>query len=85
MDFLAKTTLKNVAELIHCPLLIIHGGADRQIPINHGQLTYDMAVNGSSSKLIILGPEDGGVEHCSIDSFPKSLQIGLLMCLTCDL
>lgn len=75
MDFLAKTTLKNVAELIHCPLLIIHGGADRQIPINHGQLTYDAAVNSSNRKLIVLGPEDGGVEHCSIDNFPLVREI----------
>ncbi|OGT29769.1 MAG: hypothetical protein A3E87_05400 [Gammaproteobacteria bacterium RIFCSPHIGHO2_12_FULL_35_23] len=75
MDFLAKTTLKGVAEHIQCPLLIIHGGADRQIPINHGQLTYDAAINSPNRKLVVLGQEDGGIEHCSIDNFPLVREI----------
>jgi len=41
-----------------------------QIPVDHGQKTYDAACNSRARKLVVLGPEDGGVEHCSIDNFP---------------
>jgi len=68
--FMRRLTLKDVARDITCPLLIVHGGADRQIPVDHGQKTYDAACNSRARKLVVLGPEDGGVEHCSIDNFP---------------
>jgi dienelactone hydrolase len=68
--FMRRLTLKDVARQITCPLLIVHGGADRQIPIDHGEKTYDAACNSRARKLVVLGPEDGGVEHCSIDNFP---------------
>jgi len=68
--FMRRLTLKGVAERITCPLLIVHGGQDRQIPVDHGQKTYDAAFNSRARKLVVLGPEDGGVEHCSVDNFP---------------
>lgn len=68
--FMRGLTLRDVARHITCPLLIVHGGADRQIPVDHGQKTYDAACNSRARKLVVLGPEDGGVEHCSIDNFP---------------
>jgi len=70
IGFMRRLTLKDVAQHITCPLLIVHGGADRQIPVDHGQKTYDAACNSRARKLVVLGPEDGGVEHCSIDNFP---------------
>jgi fermentation-respiration switch protein FrsA (DUF1100 family) len=70
IDVMRQFTLKEVARHITCPLLIVHGGADRQIPVDHGQKTYDAACNSPGRKLVVLGPEDGGVEHCSIDNFP---------------
>ncbi len=68
--FMRQLTLKDVAQHITCPLLIVHGGRDRQIPVDHGQKTYDAARNSRARKLVVLQPEDGGVEHCSIDNFP---------------
>ncbi len=68
--FMRRLTLRDVADRITCPLLIVHGGRDRQIPVDHGQKTYDAARNSRARKLVVLGPEDGGVEHCSIDNFP---------------
>jgi len=70
LAFMRRLTLKDVVQHITCPLLIVHGGADRQIPVDHGQKTYDAASNSRSRRLVVLGPEDGGVEHCSIDNFP---------------
>jgi dienelactone hydrolase len=68
--FMRGFTLKDAARDITCPLLIVHGGRDRQIPVDHGQKTYDAACNSPARKLVVLEPEDGGVEHCSIDNFP---------------
>ncbi len=73
--FLAKITLKGVADKITCPLLVTHGGADRQIPVDHAQKTYDAAINSPNKKLVVLGLEDGGVEHCSIDNGPLIREI----------
>jgi dienelactone hydrolase len=75
MNFLARVTLKGVADKITCPLLVTHGGHDRQIPVEHAQKTYDAAVNSPSRKLVVLGPEDGGIEHCSIDNGPLIREI----------
>lgn len=75
LGFLKRLTLKGVAERITCPLLVMHGGADRQIPIDHGQKTYDAAIRSTNRKLVVLGPEDGGVEHCSIDNIPLATEI----------
>ncbi len=75
LAFLKRLTLKGAADKITCPLLVMHGGADRQIPIDHGQKTYDAAINSPNRKLVVLGPEDGGVEHCSIDNLPLSIEI----------
>jgi hypothetical protein len=60
---------------IACPLLVTHGGADRQIPVEQAQQTYEAAVNSPSRKLVVLGPEDGGIEHCSIDNGPLIREI----------
>jgi fermentation-respiration switch protein FrsA (DUF1100 family) len=75
MKFLAQVTLKGVADKIACPLLVTHGGADRQIPVEQAQQTYEAAVNSPSRKLVVLGPEDGGIEHCSIDNGPLIREI----------
>jgi dienelactone hydrolase len=75
MEFLSRVTLKGVADKITCPLLVTHGGADRQIPVEHAQKTYDAAINSPNKKLVVLGPEDGGVEHCSIDNGPLIREI----------
>jgi dienelactone hydrolase len=75
MKFLAQITLKGVADKITCPLLVTHGGADRQIPVEQAQQTYEAAVNSPSRKLVVLGPEEGGVEHCSIDNGPLVREI----------
>jgi len=70
ITFMRRFTLKDVAHHITCALLVIHGGRDRQIPVDHGQKTYDAAHNSRDRKLVVLQPEDGGVEHCAMDNFP---------------
>jgi dienelactone hydrolase len=70
-----RFTLKGVAEKITCPILIIHGRDDRQVPVEQAHKAYDAAVNSSNRKLIVLGPEDGGVEHCSVDNLPLVIDL----------
>jgi dienelactone hydrolase len=70
-----RFTLKGVAGKITCPLLIVHGRDDRQVPFDQAHKTYEAAVNSSNRKLVVLGPEDGGVEHCSVDNLPLATDL----------
>ena len=56
-----------VAERIRCPLLITHGGRDRQTPPAEAQRVFD-AVSSQHKLLKIFSPEEGGAEHCQIDN-----------------
>ena len=63
-----QMTLKGVADKITCPLLIVHGENDRQVPLWHAQKTYDEAVNSVGRELKICRLADGGAEHCGADN-----------------
>ena len=63
-------TLENVADKITCPLLIVHGENDRQIPLWHAEKTYAAAVNSQDRELKIFHLADGGAEHCGADNGP---------------
>lgn len=67
---LSQFTLAGVAERIRCPLLVVHGARDRQIPGDHARKTYDAAVNSAGRKLVLLDGPEGGVEHCCVDNLP---------------
>ena len=75
VQFFSKFSLVEVAERITCPLLIVHGGRDRQIPPDHGQKTYDAAKNAARRDLVLIDDEGGGVEHCSNDNLPRGRAI----------
>ena len=63
-----QMTLENVADKITCPLLIVHGENDRQIPLWHAEKTYAHAVNSKDRELKIFRLADGGAEHCGADN-----------------
>ena len=63
-----RMTLEGVAEHITCPLLIVHGENDRQIPLWHAEKTYAAAVNSPGRTLKICRLADGGAEHCGADN-----------------
>lgn len=65
-----QMTLKGVADKITCPLLIVHGENDRQVPLWHAQRTYEEAVNSPGRELKICRLADGGAEHCGADNGP---------------
>ena len=68
MAFADRMTLKGVADKIKCPLLIVHGENDRQIPLWHAERTYEDAVNAKSRELKVFTLADGGAEHCGADN-----------------
>ena len=64
----SKLTLEGVAEKITCPLLIVHGENDRQIPLWHAEKTYAAAINSPARELKVFSLADGGAEHCGADN-----------------
>jgi dienelactone hydrolase len=68
MNIVSQMTLKGVADKISCPLLIVHGENDRQVPLWHAQRTYDEAVHSPGRELKICRLADGGAEHCGADN-----------------
>ena len=63
-----QMTLEKAAAEITCPLLIVHGENDRQIPLWHAEKTYAAAVNCPDRELKVFHLADGGAEHCGADN-----------------
>ena len=61
-------TLEPIADKITCPLLVIHGQNDRQVPLDHARWTVEAAVNSPNRELKIFTAAEGGVEHCQLDN-----------------
>jgi len=61
-------TLKEIAGKITCPLLVIHGENDRQIPVANAEKTIAAAVNSRQRQLKIFTLAEGGAEHCQVDN-----------------
>lgn len=63
-----QMTLKGVADRITCPLLVVHGENDRQVPLWHAERTVADAVNSARAELVVNRLVDGGAEHCGADN-----------------
>lgn len=66
---IAAMTLEGVAERIECPLLVVHGENDRQVPLDQAHRTVEAAVNSPRRDLRIFTAAEGGAEHCQGDLF----------------
>lgn len=66
-----RMTLEGIIENLTCPLLITHGAADRQVPLDYAVKTYEAAVNSSRRELKVFTAEEGGIEHCQVDNAPN--------------
>jgi dienelactone hydrolase len=64
----AKATLDGVMDKITCPLLILHGENDRQIPAEMARRTFAEAVNAKTRELHTFTREEGAAEHCLYDN-----------------
>jgi dienelactone hydrolase len=65
---IARMTLEGVAEKIECPLLVVHGENDRQVPLWHAEMTVEKAVNCKDKELKVFTLAEGSAEHCGADN-----------------
>jgi len=63
-----KFTLEGVVDKITCPILVVHGENDRQVPVSHAARIIAEAVNSSRAELKIHTLAEWGNEHCSVDN-----------------
>jgi len=66
--FADRMTLNGILHRIRCPILIVHGENDRQVPLDFARRTHDEAVNSIGKELKIHTIAEGGSEHCSVDN-----------------
>jgi dienelactone hydrolase len=72
---IAAMTLDGVIDRIACPLLVVHGAHDRQVPREQAERTVREARNSPRAELRVLDVDDGGVEHCSGDQFSVAIDV----------
>jgi dienelactone hydrolase len=70
---IAQMTLEGVIDKVKCPLLVVHGVGDRQVPLEQAERTVREAVNSKSATLRLFGPDEGGVEHVNGDLFSVAI------------
>ncbi len=63
-----RMTLNGILDRIACPILIVHGENDRQVPLEAAKRTYAEAVNSVGRELKVHSIAEGGSEHCSVDN-----------------
>ena len=63
----SRMHLRGVLEHVRCPMLIVHGERDREVPVAMARRVYDECVNSARRELCIRSPAEGGAEHCSVD------------------
>ncbi len=67
MAVINRMNLDEALPNIRCPILVVHGEGDRQIPLEMAQKTIRDAVNSPRAELKVFTAADGGVEHCQVD------------------
>ena len=70
---ICKMTLEGVIDQVTCPLLVVHGANDRQVPLEQAERTVQRAVNSPRAELRIFTAEEGGSEHVGGDLFSPSI------------
>jgi pimeloyl-ACP methyl ester carboxylesterase len=69
MEIAKRFSLVDIIDRITCPLLVVHGANDRQVPLWTAEKTYAGAVNSPNRKLKVFSLAEGGSEHCSVDNW----------------
>lgn len=67
VDVLQRIDLDGVVEQITCPLLVMHGELDRQVPLAHAQRTIERATVADKT-LKVFTEREGGAQHCQVDN-----------------
>ena len=59
--------LDGIVEQIVCPLLVMRGELDRQVPLAHATRTFERTA-AADKTLKIFTASEGGAEHCQVDN-----------------
>jgi dienelactone hydrolase len=70
---IAAMNLDGVVQKIRCPLLVVHGANDRQVPLEQAERTVREAVNSPRAELRVFTAEEGGAEHVNGDLFSPAI------------
>jgi dienelactone hydrolase len=65
-----RISLRGILDRIRCPILVVHGENDRQIPLDFAKRVVAECVNSPKAELHVHTLADGGAEHCSVDNIP---------------
>ncbi len=74
IDITGKMSLNEALINIRCPILVVHGESDRQIPLRLAEKTIEGAINSPRAELKVFRAEDGGVEHCQVDNCKLAIE-----------
>ncbi|SDZ55839.1 hypothetical protein SAMN05216215_10994 [Saccharopolyspora shandongensis] len=66
--FVSWMNLVEASPNIRMPFIVLHGGNDRQVPVEMAHRQYDAAVNNVRRDLKIMAERDGGVELVAADN-----------------
>ena len=70
---IAQMTLEGVVDRIACPLLVVHGANDRQVPLEQAERTVREAKRSKAATLRVFDSDEGGVEHVNGDLFSVAI------------
>jgi len=71
----AKLSLKGILHQIKCPILVVHGENDRQIPFSQAKQLVADCVSSPKAELFVHTLADGGAEHCGIDNVALTREV----------
>lgn len=63
-----KLSLKGILHRIGCPILVVHGENDRQIPLSQARQLVADCVSSPKAELRVQTIAEGGAEHCGVDN-----------------
>ena len=67
-EFARQFTLDGTVEKLTCPLLVIHGANDQQVPVEQAHRTIDQAHNAPRRDLVVFADGEWGDQHCQVDN-----------------
>ncbi len=69
----SEFTLEGLPGKMTCDLIVFHGGADMQVPLEQAERVIAEAVNTRSKELHIYARRGEGDQHCHLDNLPTAL------------
>jgi len=70
---IAAMTLEGIVQRIRCPLLVVHGANDRQVPLEQAERTVREATASPRAELRVFSAQEGGAEHVGGDLFSPTI------------